>query len=83
MNRYMKHHWKWRQLAHSVSGILMQILTVLAFIITFDASGWKIILNAPHARVANPTVWVGVCTAFGGMITMRLRSKSGEPQYEW
>jgi hypothetical protein len=78
MNRYMKHHYKWRQTAHSISGIIMVVLSILGFIIVFDMYQWQIVFNQPHARIANPTVWVGILTALGGLTAFMIRSKSGE-----
>lgn len=83
MNRYMTHKYKWRQTAHGVAGILMVVLTLLGFTIVFDMAGWEIMFDEPHSKVANPTVWVGILTALGGLIAVTMRGKSGTPEYEW
>lgn len=40
-NRYLKHHWKWRQAAHTTLGVLSLLLTLAATLIILDTLHWE------------------------------------------
>lgn len=74
-NRYMKHHFKYRQLIHGISGFCMLLLTLLSYIIVFKMNDWHIVFNYAHAIVANPTVFVGIVVFIGGALAKMRRDK--------
>lgn len=56
----------------------MIIMTIMGFIIVLDMSSWKVVFNYPHAIVANPTIWMAILVAVGGIVAKMSRDKSGE-----
>ena len=82
-NRYMVDKYRWRQTVHTVSGIAIIVLTIFSFVVAFGQNTWKVVFNYPHAIVANPTVWIGVLVAFGGIFAKFSRDKSGNGTYDW
>lgn len=78
-NRYMTHHFRWRQILHSTLGGLHLVMAFFSFVIVFKMNEWMIVFNYPHAIAANPNVWLGLCLIFGGFYAKYSRDKSGDP----
>lgn len=81
--RYLKHHYEWRQLAHMIAGGAIFCLTLFGYVIAFGISGWVLAFNAPHAIAANPTVWLGFIIIIGGVVAYNMRLGSLTTKYDW
>ena len=68
-NRYLRHKWTWRQYLHSILGIFVLILTILAFILALWMSGWKLIFDFTHNLIGFPMFLLGSLLCIGGMVT--------------
>ena len=41
-NRYLKHHWRWSKIVHSVLGFFAMALVITASLIALKTGGWTI-----------------------------------------
>lgn len=44
----MKHHWKYRQLIHTVLGVISGVVTLFATLLILSYLEWKFYLNHVH-----------------------------------
>ena len=71
--RYLKHAYKWRQLIHSMTGTLLLITTLSAWIIVLKLANWKLLLKDFHTITGNITMLAGILVCLGGLFAGSLR----------
>ena len=73
LNRYLRHQWRWKQLAHSILGTFSLLMTIVGAYLSIKQEGIEV-ANNPHSQLAYATL--GLVAFFGimGLTSVILRS---------
>ena len=55
LNRYLRHQWRWKQLAHTILGTFSLIMTFVGAYLSISQEGIEV-ENNPHAQLAYITL---------------------------
>lgn len=66
-NRYLIHKWRWRQIMHSLLGLLSLAVTLAGAFVILQASSWKMSWKSWHPAFGFVTLVLAVLLSLGGM----------------
>lgn len=71
-NRYLRHQWKYRQLAHTILGVLSMAVTLGAGFLALSSKQWHL-TKGVHDIMGFVTMCSAVLLTLGGLVSLLKR----------